>query len=93
MDAGALRWGDGRGRDGDDAIVRELALGAIIALVARWRIGGRARKLGMYLTVLHFIFFLLSIERFSLYLITYLRQSTVLVRKADTFPYLRGLGR
>ena len=26
VDAGALRWGDGRGRDGDDAIVRELGL-------------------------------------------------------------------
>ena len=29
VDIGALRWGDGRGRDGDDAIVRELALGAM----------------------------------------------------------------
>ena len=32
MDAGALHWGDGRGCDGDDAIVRELALGAMIGL-------------------------------------------------------------
>ena len=32
MDAGALRWGDGRGRDGDDAIVWELALGAMISV-------------------------------------------------------------
>ena len=74
MDAGALRWGDGPGRDGDDAIVRELALGRrddrVGSAIEDW--GGRARKLGIYFIVLHFIFLLLSLERFSLHLITYL---------------------